>query len=102
MNYLNSTIFQNEEEPPDNNQTEYWRTIQGHHNPYDKEFYDYVMSHDYINFGNDEKLAQEQMRMLHSKLEREPMFADVRNLPCEKSTGRLALELIADWIENWL
>jgi len=79
---------------------EYWKVIQGHPNPYDKEFYDYVKAHKNIKFSSHPEIARKEMKEVRYKMYADPMHEDIKTLPCEKSTGRLLLELFFGLLEN--
>jgi len=75
------------------NSKQYWDFVQGHPNPYGKEFYDYVQKHDFIKFSSNPEIARKEMKEINYKMHANPMFDDIPTLPCEKSTFRLLLEL---------
>jgi len=97
LKYIDSLGKQKDKE---DNQ-EYWRTIQGHPNPYDKEFYDYVEAHKNIKFSSDPKVAMEEMRQIKYKIYVYSKEEDRKMFPCEKSNGRLILELVSSILENF-
>jgi len=78
----------------------YWEFVQGHPNPYGKEFYDYVQKHDFIKFSSNPEIARKEMREINYKMHANPMYDDIPTLPCEKSTFRLLLELALSLLDN--
>jgi len=84
----------------DNKTEEYWDFVQGHPNPYGKEFYDYVETHDFIKFSSNPEIAKLEMKEINYKMHTNPNYDDVKTLPCEKSTSRLILELFVSLLDG--
>ena len=76
-----------------NKEEKYWDFVQGHPNPYGKEFYDYVESHKNIKFSSNPEIARKEMKEVNYKMHADPMHEDIPTLLCEKSTVRILLEL---------
>ena len=81
-------------------QEEYWRTVQGFPNPYDKEFYDYVEQHKNIRFSSNFKIARQEMKEVRHKMYADPMHESIPTLPCKKFTSRLLLELGLSFLDS--
>ena len=78
----------------------HWDFVQGHPNPYGKEFYDYVQAHKNIKFSSNPEIAKKEMKEVNYKMHADSMHNDIPTLPCEKSTFRLMLELGLSFLDG--
>jgi len=79
---------------------QYWDYVQGHPNPYGKEFYDYVKAHKDIKFSSDPEIAEKEMMEVNYKMHTDPMNENTKTLLSEKSTGRILLEMFLGFLDN--
>ena len=87
-------------EEDDEKQIKYWDYVQGHPNPYGKEFFDYVEAHRFIKFSSNPEIARQEMREVNYKMHADLNHEDIRTLSCEKSNFRLMIEMFLNVLDN--